>query len=135
MTPGVVTDGDVVSDAIVYVAFAELVPATPKQVAHPFQDYLAYLEASNALVEKCYQLEKQAGFDGAGTVESREFLKQRLAAGAEMLRNLWYTAWLTSGQDPPPWVPNKPAEQPANTPPPNMHTAPKLGEAPPSLVG
>jgi dihydroorotate dehydrogenase len=35
---------------------------------------------------------------GAGTAESREFTAERLAAGASMLRDMIYTAWLESGK-------------------------------------
>ncbi len=79
--------------------FADLVPAQPQQLTHPFEDYLRYLQDSHALVETAYQLEKAGGFDGQGTPASREFLRQRLAAGATMLRNMWYSAWLQSGED------------------------------------
>ena len=49
-------------------------------------------------VEKVYQLEKAGGFVGAGTPESREFTAERLAAGASMLRDMIYTAWLESAK-------------------------------------
>jgi hypothetical protein len=65
----------------------------PVRLQHPFEDYVAYLRASNGLVEKSYQLEKAGGFKETGTPEGREFVRQRLAAGAQMLLNLWYTAW------------------------------------------
>jgi hypothetical protein len=76
--------------------FADLVKA-PARIEDPWQAYLAYLRHSHTLVEKCYQLEKTGGFVGAGTADSRQFLRHRLAAGAQMLVNLWYTAWLESG--------------------------------------
>ena len=79
--------------------FADLVPAQPQQLNHPFQDYLQYLWDSHRYVEQAYQLEKAGGFDGQGTPESREFIRQRLAAGAIMLRNMWYSAWLRSGEE------------------------------------
>jgi hypothetical protein len=79
--------------------FADLVPAQPQQLTHPFQDYMQYLYDSHNLIEKAYQLEKEGGFDGEGTSASREFIRQRLAAGATMLRNMWYSAWLQSGED------------------------------------
>jgi hypothetical protein len=41
-------------------------------------------------------LDKAGGFAGAGTAESREFTAERLAAGASMLRDMIYTAWLES---------------------------------------
>lgn len=80
--------------------FADLVPAQPQQLTHPFQDYMHYLYESHNLVEKAYQLEKEGGFDGEGTPASREFIRERLAAGATMLRNMWYSAWLQSGEEP-----------------------------------
>ena len=78
--------------------FADLVPAQPRLLTDPFHDYLHYLYASHQLVETAYQLEKEGGFDGQGTPASRDFIRHRLAAGAEMLRNMWYSAWIQSGQ-------------------------------------
>ena len=64
----------------------------------PFVSYAAYLRHSNFYVEKVYELEKAGGFVGAGTAESREFTAERLAAGASMLRDMIYTAWLESAK-------------------------------------
>jgi hypothetical protein len=64
----------------------------------PFVSYVAYLRLSATYVEKVYQLEKAGGFVGAGTAESREFTAARLAAGASMLRDMIYTAWLESAK-------------------------------------
>jgi hypothetical protein len=63
-----------------------------------FASYVAYLRHTNSYVEKVYQLEKAGGFVGAGTAESREFTAERLAAGASMLRDMIYTAWLESAK-------------------------------------
>lgn len=63
-----------------------------------FDAYVAYLRHSATYVEKVYQLEKAGGFTGAGSAESRDFAAQRLAAGASMLRDMIYTAWLDSAQ-------------------------------------
>ena len=63
-----------------------------------FDAYVAYLRHSATLVERVYQLEKAGGFSGAGTEESREFTADRLAAGASMLRDMIYTAWLESAK-------------------------------------
>ena len=68
-----------------------------------FDAYMAYLRQSNSLVEKLYQLEKDGGFTGAGTPQSREFVTDRLAAGASMLRDMIYTAWVDSAQPVPPY--------------------------------
>ena len=63
-----------------------------------FESYVAYLRHTATYVEKVYQLEKAGGFVGAGTAESREFTAERLAAGAGMLRDMIYTAWLKSAE-------------------------------------
>jgi len=63
-----------------------------------FDAYVAYLRNTKSYVEKVYQLDKVGGFAGAGTPESREFTAERLAAGASMLRDMIYTAWLDSAK-------------------------------------
>ncbi len=63
-----------------------------------FDSYVAYLRHSATYVEKVYQLEKAGGFVGAGSSESREFTAERLAAGASMLRDMIYTAWINSAE-------------------------------------
>jgi hypothetical protein len=63
-----------------------------------FDAYVAYLRHTATYVEKVYQLEKEGGFVGAGTAESRDFTATRLAAGASMLRDMIYTAWIDSAE-------------------------------------
>jgi len=63
-----------------------------------FDAYIAYLRGTSTFVEKVYQLEKAGGFVGAGSPESREFTAERLAAGATMLRDMIYSAWLASAK-------------------------------------
>jgi hypothetical protein len=63
-----------------------------------FDAYVAYLRHTGTFVEKVYQLDKAGGFVGAGTPESRDFTAERLAAGASMLRDMIYSAWLDSAQ-------------------------------------
>jgi hypothetical protein len=63
-----------------------------------FDAYVAYLRHSATYVEKVYQLEKAGGFVGPGSGESRAFTAERLAAGASMLRDMIYTAWLESAK-------------------------------------
>ena len=78
---------------------ADLVGA-PRHLDHPFEDYIAYLRGSRSRIERAYQLERDRGFDGKGTPESREFIRQQLGRGAQMLLNMWYTAWVDSAGDP-----------------------------------
>jgi len=69
----------------------------------PFQDFLEYLQTSHARVAQVYRFDKRGAFVGRGTAASREFTAERLAAGATMLRDMIYTAWLDSAkmsQDP-----------------------------------
>jgi hypothetical protein len=57
-----------------------------------------YLRESNSQIERVYQLDKAHAFDANTTApENKEFVTDRLAVGARMLRDLWYTAWVTSG--------------------------------------
>ncbi|MDR3775148.1 MAG: S1/P1 nuclease [Terracidiphilus sp.] len=63
-----------------------------------FDNYVAYLRDTKTQVEKVYQIEKAGGFTGAGTAESRAFTAERLAAGASMLRDMIFTAWLESAK-------------------------------------
>ena len=63
-----------------------------------FDAYVAYLRHSATYVEEVYQLEKAGGFAGAGSADSREFAADRLAAGASMLRDMIYSAWIDSAR-------------------------------------
>ena len=71
---------------------------TPPQLiaGDVFDTYVAYLRHSATLVPTVYAFDKAAAFDNAGTVESRGFAAERLAAGASMLRDLIDTAWQQS---------------------------------------
>jgi hypothetical protein len=89
-------EGIFVAANLKQLQFADLVPEQPRVLTDPFQDYLKYLRVSHQYVETVYRLEKAGGFDGEGTSASREFIRQRLAAGATMLRDMWYTAWVQS---------------------------------------
>ena len=56
-----------------------------------------YVDESNALVERLYELEQNVGFDPANPhPDAVAFTLERLAAGAEMLRRIWYAAWVNS---------------------------------------
>ncbi|MBL0939040.1 MAG: hypothetical protein IBJ03_09100 [Gemmatimonadaceae bacterium] len=58
---------------------------------------IAFLQTSNAQLEPLYELDKQKPFQPETTTpEQKAFAVARLSAGAEMLRDIWYTAWMTS---------------------------------------
>ncbi|MDE3186919.1 MAG: nuclease [Acidobacteriota bacterium] len=76
---------------------ARMAPLQPIQ-GDIFDAYVAYLRHSATYVDEVYQLEKAGGFVGAGSAESRDFAAARLAAGAGMLRDMIYSAWIESGR-------------------------------------
>jgi hypothetical protein len=60
---------------------------------------VAYLRESNSQIEHLYQLDKAHPFDANTTdAADKAFVTDRLAAGARMLRNVWYTAYVTSAK-------------------------------------
>lgn len=72
-------------------------------VARVFPDLraaiVAYLHEGNAEVNRLYQIDKAHPFDATTTApENKAFVVERIAAGARMLRDLWWTAWVTSAQ-------------------------------------
>jgi hypothetical protein len=88
--------------------FAGLVKS-PERLDDPFARYIAYLRESNGMVEKVYALEKAGGFTGKGSPEAFDFTTHRLAAGSQMLLDLWYTAWMESAVPLPERAPAAPA--------------------------
>ncbi len=69
---------------------------SPDRLDDPFTSYVAYLRESNGMVDNVYALEKAGGFTGKGTPAAFDFTTHRLAAGSQMLLDLWYTAWMES---------------------------------------
>jgi hypothetical protein len=70
-------------------------------VARVLPDFRAaiieYLTEGNRHVERLYQLDKAHPFDAAtSNGANKAFAVERLTAGAKMLRDVWFTAWVTS---------------------------------------
>ena len=80
------------------LAGIESMISQPARIDKPFDAFLEYLNRSNGMVEKLYQLYKGRAFVGEGTKEGREFVNERLSAGVQMLISLWHTAWVESEQ-------------------------------------
>ena len=72
----------------------------PHRLHHVFATYLQYLRQTHAQVIPLYALAKQGAFQGRGTAAGRRFVEARLAAGAQMLADMWYTAWRASARMP-----------------------------------
>ena len=77
--------------------FTPLVERRPRALL-PLRDSVsAYLDRTHAQLGRLYDLDKAEPF-GPGTVgaDHKRFTAERLAAGATMLRDIWWTAWVAS---------------------------------------
>jgi hypothetical protein len=76
-----------------------LIGENARVIEKPREEIWSYINSSNALVEQLYILDKQEQFSTANNSPvHKKFVVDRLAAGAQMLRDLWWTAWVTSSQ-------------------------------------
>ncbi len=74
-----------------------LVDDKAKVVSNPREEVWGYLRDSNSHVEQLYILDKQEQFSKENVAPGhKKFAAARLAAGAQLLRDLWWTAWVTS---------------------------------------
>ncbi|MEA2163808.1 MAG: hypothetical protein QOK37_1935 [Thermoanaerobaculia bacterium] len=83
----------------------DLVPklAAPQLRADYFDTAITFIRQSNALVEKTYQLDKAGDFSTFRypiSPAGKGFAADRLAAGASLLRDLWWSAWRNSEKPP-----------------------------------
>jgi len=83
---------------VAYNDLPPLMPGAPERLPDVRAAIWDHIRASNATVERLYELEKDHGFnvDGEPHTEALDFAVERLAVGAEMLAALWWTAWLES---------------------------------------
>jgi len=90
-------EGRYVQARFVHADIASLVAPTPSVLEDPRRAILQHVRASHDRVETLYQIDKRSRFDENTTAEeNRSFTAERLASGATMLRDLWWTAWVTS---------------------------------------
>ena len=71
----------------------------PRSVAGSAREaVLAHIQESHAEVETLYRLDRDVGFDPEQPADpaAKDFAAVRLAAGADMLAALWWSAWLES---------------------------------------
>jgi hypothetical protein len=75
---------------------------SPRRLTGVRAEVVAHLLRSHARLERLYELDQIEAF-GRTTQgeEHREFAIERLVAGANMLRDLWWSAWLESGPQEP----------------------------------
>jgi hypothetical protein len=72
--------------------------AAPQVFEDPWSAILSYVRASNEEVTRLYQIDRDHGFGPETPPDqvSFAFASSRIAVGAEMLRDLWWTAWVSS---------------------------------------
>jgi hypothetical protein len=75
----------------------------PRLLSEPRRDIVAFLRESHSHVRALYELDLEEPFgEGTRAISHHEFTVERLAAGAQMLRDLWWTAWASSASSEPP---------------------------------
>jgi len=73
--------------------------AKPRVFPNVRDAIVTYLNTSFAQLDRLYEIDKATPFQPeTSTAEQKAFASARLAAGADMLRDIWWTAWVTSGQ-------------------------------------
>jgi hypothetical protein len=92
-----------------------------------FELILAHLDEAGSNVEAIYQLDKRNAFADPHDPEAREMVYSRTAAGARMLRDLVYRAWLESA------LPTLRPEKPGPTDEDNPQYNPETGSAPATI--
>jgi hypothetical protein len=89
-------EGEYVKAQIKPEDFSGLVK-TAQKLNDPFADIVTYLLESHRLAPEVYRMDKTARWDPNNrNADAKRFVSARLAAGSQMLVNLWYTAWLNS---------------------------------------
>jgi hypothetical protein len=75
---------------------------SPRRLQDVRSEVMAHLLRAHGRLERLYELDQQEAF-GRETqgAAHREFAVERLVAGANMLRDLWWSAWLESGPQEP----------------------------------
>lgn len=91
-------------------AFVELIGAEPgdvsplvgkaKSLADPFEAILGHLDRSASHVEEVYEMDKRGAFAVTTDQAARNLALGQMAAAAQMLRDLTYTAWIESAKAP-----------------------------------
>jgi len=96
-------ESDFVRAHVRYEDVRDRVPSAARNLAGAARPaVLAEIRESNDAVIPLYRLDKEVGFDPAGPLRARtrDFAADRLAAGAAMLRDLWWSAWVESAGAP-----------------------------------
>jgi hypothetical protein len=102
------------------------IPASARSVQDPFVAVLDHVNRAHTRLERVYTLEQQQAYTDKGSAAGRELVYTCTADAATLLRDLIYTAWLTSGDPVPPFSPDDQTNSPKNP-----RYNPATGAAPP----
>lgn len=97
-----------------------------QQIADPFATILAHVDRAHTRVAQVYELERRKALEDRSSREARELVYTCTADAATLLRDLIYTAWVTSAVQVPSYVPDDPTNDPRNP-----RYNPATGAAPP----
>ena len=90
-------------DAAISQAAVRAKVGTPQRVTNVFAAVKDHLGRPFSELETMYEMEKAGEFNPQSPrARGTEFITSELARGATMLGNLWYTAWVESGEPPSP---------------------------------
>lgn len=92
-------ESDFVSAHLTQGDISRRVTAAPRSLVGSVRtSVMDYLRASNAEVETLYRLDRDFGFDPGRPAHpaTHSFAAERLAVGARLLADLWWTAWRES---------------------------------------
>ena len=81
------------------------IPAAPRRVSDPFTSVLDMLSQGHTRVDQLYRLEQAKAYTDKTNRDARELVYTCTAEAATLLRDLIYTAWVTSGDPVPPVLP------------------------------
>jgi hypothetical protein len=100
-----------VERAIELTDVTPLVTGSPRVVGDWLREAETYVAATNSQVEQVFIWDKQALFgSGHEPAEAKPFTAARLADGARMLRDVWYSAWIKSGRPVPKYEARPPSK-------------------------
>src|SRR6478672_5936271 len=102
------------------------IPTAPKKLPDPFAAVLAHLDRAHTRVDQLYQLERNRAYDDKNSQQGRELVYVCIADAATLLRDLIYTAWMTSADPVPSFDPDDQTNNPKNP-----RYNPATGSAPP----
>ncbi|HEX2168456.1 MAG TPA: hypothetical protein VHG09_14575 [Longimicrobiales bacterium] len=87
------------------ITAADLVPhmnARPRTLSDIRIEVMAHLQRTHSRLERLYELDQQERWTAETSgPEHREFAIERLVAGANMLRDVWWSAWVESSRPEP----------------------------------